>query len=308
MIGVIGTSHRCADLSIRESIAKAFENSDARLKQGTVLLLTCNRAEWYFCTHTPAKTHQEMVSFLRQSAGADTLCHLYTFFGLECFRHLGKVVAGLDSIFIGETEIQGQVKAAYETARKSQPLPQELHFLFQRALHTGKVIRKQVGISDHHGLCDQVSSLALNHLEDVAEHSVLLIGLGTVNSQLAKSLTAKGAEVTLVNRTEQRTHAMAAEIGCTARPWEELASLWCDFPCVIAATRSQEYLLRPSDINLPHKAQLLIDLGVPRNIDPSLASLSRKIVNIEAFSPLQSIESLLVERSWKDYLSLTQRT
>ena len=126
MIGVLGTSHRCADLSTREAIAKALGTCDENLRKGSVFLLTCNRAEWYFCTSTPAKTHQEMVASIREAVGHDALCHLYTFFGLECFHHLGKVVSGLDSLFVGETEIQGQVKAAYDAARESKSLPKEL--------------------------------------------------------------------------------------------------------------------------------------------------------------------------------------
>ena len=165
MIGVLGTSHRCADLSTREAIAKALGTCDENLRKGSVFLLTCNRAEWYFCTSTPAKTHQEMVASIREAVGHDALCHLYTFFGLECFHHLGKVVSGLDSLFVGETEIQGQVRAAYEAAREQQALPKELHFLFQRALHTGKVVRERIQLPVYQGLCEQVSLLASQHMK-----------------------------------------------------------------------------------------------------------------------------------------------
>jgi glutamyl-tRNA reductase len=308
MIGVVGTSHKYADLATREVIVKMLLSCDERLKQGSIFLLTCNRAEWYFCTPTPSKTHQEMLSFLQQTEGIDITSHLYTFFGLECFRHLGKVVSGLDSVFVGETEIQGQVKAAYETARKTGDLPQELHFLFQRALHTGKVIRGKATIPEYQGLCDQVSDLALSHMSRNRHPSVLLIGVGAVNRQLTKTLCRERAEVTVINRTDEKAHALASEMGCTAMPWEKLSPLWCEFSCVIASTHSQKYLLQPSNSLPPPSSQLLIDLGVPRNIDPTLATPSRKIVNIESFTPSHTIESVLFARSREDYLSLSRRT
>ncbi len=307
MIGVLGTSHRCADLSTREAIAKALGTCDENLRKGSVFLLTCNRAEWYFCTSTPAKTHQEMVASIREAVGHDALCHLYTFFGLECFHHLGKVVSGLDSLFVGETEIQGQVRAAYEAAREQQALPKELHFLFQRALHTGKVVRERIQLPVYQGLCEQVSLLASQHMKEVGSPSALVIGTSTMNRAIAHSLKKTSTEVTIVNRTDQRARDFASEIGGEAILWEELPRLWCQFPCVIAATRSSEYLLRTSDHSASSALQLLIDLGVPRNIDPALSSPTRRIVNIESFTPSQEIESVLSTRSWNDYLRLAQR-
>lgn len=308
MIGVVGTSHKNANLATREVITKALSSCEEKIKGKGILLITCNRAEWYFCSNTPATIHQEMVSHLRKVAGDDVVSHLYTFFGLECFHHLGKVVSGLDSIFVGETEIQGQVKAAYDTARKSGFLPQELHFLFQRALHTGKVVRNTMELPEHQGLCEQVLLLVTNHMKTVDQPSILLIGTSMVNTTLARSLQATKADITISNRTNERAKALASDIGGHMLSWDDLPRLWCRFPCVIAATRSEDYLLRSSTTSMTLPCQLLIDLGVPRNIDPALACPERTIVNIETFKPTQAIENVLSERSWKDYLCLTQRT
>ena len=92
MIGVIGANYKSADLPTREAVARALSSLET---DRCVPLLTCNRAEWYFSTLTPARTHQEIVAYIRAQAGDTTACLLYTFFGLECFRHLGRVVAGL---------------------------------------------------------------------------------------------------------------------------------------------------------------------------------------------------------------------
>jgi glutamyl-tRNA reductase len=308
MIGVVGTSHKNANLATREVITKALSSCEEKIKGKGILLVTCNRAEWYFCSNTPATIHQEMVSHLRKVAGDDVVSHLYTFFGLECFHHLGKVVSGLDSIFVGETEIQGQVKATYDMARKAGFLPQELHFLFQRALHTGKIVRGRMETPQYQGLCDQVSHLVSSHMKAVSHPSVLLIGTSMINTTIAHFLKATPTTITISNRTNERAKVLASDIGGQTLSWDDLPRLWCHFPCVIAATRSQDYLLRSSNTSTTLPFQLLIDLGVPRNIDPALASPERTIVNIEAFKPTQAIENELSERSWKDYMCLAQRT
>jgi glutamyl-tRNA reductase len=308
MIGVLGTSHKCADLATREAIAKAFSSCNEALQKDSVFLLTCNRAEWYFCTHTPARTHQEMISHLRTSIDGDCLSHLYTFFGLECFHHLGAVVSGLDSVFLGETEIQGQVKAAYDTARQKRWLPKELHFLFQKALHTGKIVREKIQFPEQQNLCDKISVLVSQHIHQLSTPSILLIGSSMINRKLAQKLKICAAPITIANRTDTKAVALADEIGGTAISWTQLSSLWPTFSCIIAATRSEEYLLRPSDCTSPSIPQLLIDLGAPRNVDPKLASSTRKIVNIESLSPTEALETVLAHRSWNDYLSLSRRS
>ena len=305
MIGVIGTSHRCAGLPIREAIARVFSSCDLPLMDRCVPLLTCNRAEWYFSTQNPASTHQKIIAYIKANAGAEAACHLYTFFGFECFRHLGRVVAGLDSLFVGETEIQGQVKTAYDAVRTKKPLPPELHFLFQRSLRTGKVLRKSMQLPSDNGLCGQVADLIVDHVHDVKEPTALLIGTSQVNRRLAKMLRERGVQVTYVNRTLTRAQEAAEEIGGNVLPWTELLSAWTLFPCVVAATRSPDYVLRPQKFSreMSLRPQLLIDLGVPRNIDPVLATDRHRIVNIDAFTPTHEAEEALAARSQSDYMT-----
>jgi glutamyl-tRNA reductase len=307
MIGVIGTSYRCADLSIREAIAKAIASCDCAFMDRSIALLTCNRAEWYFSTHNTAHTHQKIISYIKAHAGDEAVCHLYTFLGLECFWHLGRVVAGLDSLFIGETEIQGQVKAAYEEARAQKSLPSELHFLFQRSLRTGKVLRKSLPSPSGNGLCEQVSRLVVDHLCDADNSSVLLVGASMVNRRLAKMLQEKDVHVTYTNRTFERAQEAAGEIGGQALPWTELLSAWPSFPCVVAATRSSEYVLQKAARGSPLFPQLLVDLGVPRNIDPALAADGRRVVFIDVFTPTCKAEDTLAFRSKNDYAACSRR-
>lgn len=324
MIGVIGASYRSADLACREAISRAFSSCDLPLMERSVPLLTCNRAEWYFSTQKPAQTHQRIVSHIQAQAGVGSSCHLYTFFGLECFRHLGRVVAGLDSLFVGETEIQGQVKAAYEEARMKKVLPSELHFLFQRSLRTGKVLRSRAHLPLDSGLCEQVTQLIVDHIIGVNSPSVLLVGTSMINRRLARILADREVPVTYVNRTFEHALHVAEEIGGEVVPWAELSTRWPLFPCVVAATRASDYILHPLrgdpymgvwdgskvrlyDVPLAPSPQLLIDLGVPRNIDPALATEHRRVVNIDAFAPTYEVEEALFDRSWRDYGVLTAR-
>jgi glutamyl-tRNA reductase len=303
MIGVIGTSHRIASLQTLERVATAFSMHDA-VKNSGVLLQTCNRIEWYFSTQPLLKTHEDLISFLRPRIGNEMYA-LFTLFGAECLYHLGKVSSGLDSVFVGETEIQGQVKEAYESARKNHPLSKELHFLFQKALHTGKEIRGLTQGPDHNTFTEEVVQLVTNHLKTQSHH-VLLIGSSMTNWRIGSALVKTGIPISISNRTEENAENFAHKIGGRVLPWCMMEEKWHHFPCVITATKSTEYLLRSG--KAPDTHQLLIDLGMPRNIDPSLASTDRKLCNIESFKPSKKLDSILLQRTECDFHSLTQRS
>ena len=297
MIGVIGVSHKRSDLSVREAVARVFLSWE---QDRCVPLFTCNRAEWYFSTLTPETARQEMADAIRTQVGESASRLLYSFFGLECFRHLGCVVAGLDSLFVGETEIQGQVKAAYEEARKKGVLPSELHFLFQRSLRTGKILRHGLQLPVEEGLCGQVANLMTDYMRTVDEPAALLIGTSMVNRRLARMLHERKVPVAYVNRTFERAQEASNEVLGRAIPWADLSAAWMRFPCVVAATRSSEYVLRACEES-PSCRQLLIDLGVPRNIDPSLASEERHVINIDGFAPVATAKASLASRAQNDF-------
>jgi len=141
-IGLVGINHKLASLSLRESLAKAFRKCFGN-SHPFILLLTCNRIELYFSSPDLAATHTAILSALKKETSCECDQKLYSFFGMECFLHLAKVTAGFDSAIMAETEIQGQVKQAYEEALKSKKLPSELHFLFQKSLHISKLCRSK---------------------------------------------------------------------------------------------------------------------------------------------------------------------
>jgi len=305
MLGVVGTNHKIAPLSIREQICAAF----AALPLSGVFLSTCNRVEYYFHSKNPAKTQQEIIRLLRTQGDEGLTSYLYTFFGQECVHHLERVVCGLDSLFCAETEIQGQVKRAYETVRNAT-LPKALHILFQKALHTGKIIRRcfqppKEEITDH--IRETVSA----YLSKGSSDDVLLIGASAINLKIAHKLKEDAISMTIANRTKERARAAASQIGAKTLPWDCIQSAHCHFPCVISATRSPEYVIdRNQTFSNP---QLFIDLGVPRNIDPYIESSLTKVVNIDSFVPTSSsfsmsqIERVLFRRSKKDFFTLSNK-
>jgi glutamyl-tRNA reductase len=331
MIGVIGTNHSIAPLEIREKIAKAFASLYLRpLSFPSVLLSTCNRVEWYFSSPFPAQTHQEIVAMVRsliegveegisfqplpsenqnpqvEMARAMTTC-LYTFFGSECCKHLERVVTGLDSLFVGETQIQGQVKTAYLQAQKEGRLSTELHLLFQKALHTGKVVRHRFPAFP---LCSETLTTKVVETIDLLPHdaSVLLVGASMINREIASKLNPR--RLTITNRTDSSAQVIASSLGCTALPWSSLHNFWCQYPCVVTATKSTEFLHLSSQ---EEASQLVIDLGLPRNINPSLASQSRKIITLDFFLPsaqgprCQELEGVVEARAHRDYLYIHAR-
>lgn len=298
MIGVIGASHRTASLATLEKFATAFL---ALCSDSGVLLQTCNRVEWYFSAQNPSEIHEKLISALRSHVDREKYS-LYTLFGAECFYHLGRVTSGLDSLFVGETEIQGQVKGAYETARKHHTLPKEIHFLFQKALHTGKIIRSLLKKPHHENLTNHVVRLISKSLLHVRQTHTLLIGASMTNKRIGAELVKLGIPVTVCNRTDAHAYAFTEEIGGKMIQWDLMGEVWHRFPCVIAATKSPYYLLSPP---APDSEQLLVDLGLPRNIDPLVASSQRKLYNIGSFSPSEELDSLLAQRTRSDFQRYT---
>ena len=298
MIGMIGTNHKRSTLVLREAVCKALAQFDSHNKHllPCVLLQTCNRAEWYFFSKTPTLIHESVLASLREEIGQEGLCCLYTFFGEECFSHLIQVTSGLDSLFVGETEIQCQVKNAYLTVSKSRTLCKELHSLFQKALHHAKIIRSTIVPKQEKTLTDLVVRCILSHARAHEDPKILFIGTSMINRSIATAMVPHKIPIAIANRTVEKTILFANDLGATSLPWELLDDSWCDYSCVIAATRASECLLKDSDRILPKK-QVLIDLSIPRNIDPNLSSKQRLVLNIDSFIPVNGLYPLTIPSS-----------
>lgn len=292
-VGVIGVNHKVANVSIRELFAKAFllcfslNTSFDLYGISIVTLSTCNRAELYFTAPDLTAAHQQILDILRQEIDEDFEQKCYSFFGKDAFCHLCQVTAGLDSAIIAETEIQGQVKNSYETAAKNTVLPKELHLFFQKALKIAKEVRTGCPVSCAHPDIEHVLFAKVSHFFRNEMPAVLFVGASEINIKIARFLQKKGCnKLTFTNRTKTTADAIAEKLSCQLVPWTEFRDRIGEFPCIITATKSPYFLITPGLLENQEK-KLLIDLSVPRNIDPQV---EHELINID------SLQSLLDER------------
>lgn len=292
LIGIIGINHKLADLKLRELLAQACQRlfgGEGLTKthpsdHSFVLLSTCNRTEIYFSSHELSAAHSYLLEKLRSDVHQEFDQKLYTYFGKDCLRHLVRVTAGLDSAILAETEIQGQVRHAYETAATHHSLPHELHFLFQKALKIGKQVRAELpmGRGRPH-LAEGVLQVATTFFTCPSQARLLLIGASEINLKILAILQRKGFKrIALCNRSAPTAKALAQRHSLDFLPWEQLVN-WPLYDWVICGTKAPKPILLPEHLSVwPQQRSLLIDLSVPRNIDPQVSlSSERTLLNID---------------------------
>src|SRR5258708_10106516 len=295
-----GISHRTAPVELREQLAvKQYESVDLAfvLKcfghlDGIVLRSTCNRVEIYGTTRQATRHIKSLLQLLCAEPRASDP-HIYLYEGAAAARHLLRVAAGLDSMVLGETEITGQIKNAYEIAHNAGLTSRVLNRLFQRAFQATKEIRSRTGIG---GGAVSIKNAAVELVEktlgDLSRQSIMVIGAGQMAECCVRSLVKKGARSILIaNRSFDRAIDLAIQCGGQAVCLGDCLFEMPDVDVVIAATSSPESLLTRDDAdNLMrsrhHRPLLLIDLSVPRNIDPAVRGLEHvslyTIDNLEA--------------------------
>ena len=285
----VGISHKTAPVELREQLAvkqseivdlafvlKSFGHLDE-----IVLLSTCNRVEIYGTTRHATHHIKSLLQLLCAEPG-DLDPHIYLYESAAAVRHLLRVTAGLDSMALGETEVTGQIKNAYETAREAGLTGPVLNRLFQKAFQTTKEIRTRTAIG--RGTVS-IKSAAVELIEkafsnDLANKSVMVIGAGEMAERCVQLLVKKGVRSIFVSsRSHDRAIDLAARCGGEAVCFGYCLFEMRDSDVVIAGTSSGEVLLDREDIENLMKARhdrplLLIDLSVPRNIDPATAGLS----------------------------------
>ena len=272
-VGVVGINHKLADLRLREVIAKACQErfgAEAG-RAGVVLLSTCNRTELYFGAEDLTLAHHYLMMELRETLDESQLQTLYSFFGLDCLSHLARVTAGLDSAVVGETEIQGQVKQAYEAHQEG--LPSDMHFLFQKALRMGKKVRLHLNLRP--GLAD-TESVILEATRDlfgtIEGCRVLFVGASEINDRVLRRFRRKGVRhITVCNRTHERALLFARDEGIEIATWAHVSE-WHAYDVVVFGTKCPDFLLNENDMPQLKRRRLLVDLSVPRNVDPSIAN------------------------------------
>ena len=304
---VIGLSHHASPVELRERFAFADAKIPDALKSlresgvadEAVILSTCNRVEIYAATSLePAKAFAELKQFLLRwsetpssqnqkatKSGLEGLSPHQNDFGNECYalagsqslHHLFKVACGLDSMVLGETEILGQLKQAYALAHRHGHTSAWLNRVFQRAFHVAKHIRTQTNIQRG---SVSVASVAVELAEKIFgslhDREVLVIGAGDTSEKTARALLSRGARSIIVaNRSHDRAVALANELGGRAVQFDNWAAEFEKIGIAISSTSAPHHILDRAKLEplmkaRKHRPLLLIDISVPRDIDPEV--------------------------------------
>lgn len=282
-IGVIGINHKLADLPLRDKLARTCQRrfSPDRSTHGShsfVLLSTCNRTEIYFSSSDLPQTHTYLLGVLRNEVEGEFDQKFYSYFGYDCFLHLARVTAGLDSALVAETEIQGQVKDAYEMAATYMSLPSELHFLFQKALKVGKQVRGALPSKPGQPQIEHAIIAAGKKIfKDDLEPKILFVGASGINQKVLNLIKGRRYEnITICNRTASKAEQLAEQYQVKTLPWQQLEE-WSNFDWIICGTKSPKPIIKASHNFC--SAKLIIDLSVPRNVDPDLNQCA--VLNID---------------------------
>ncbi|MCP4516649.1 MAG: glutamyl-tRNA reductase, partial [Delftia sp.] len=211
--------------------------------------------------------------------------HLQLRQGQEAGLHLCQVASGLDSMILGEPQIQGQVATAYQLAMAHHSTGTVLNALFRAALHSGKRARTETAISKHAtSISHAAVELASQIFDDLAQKCILLIGAGEMAELAAKNLVDNGvADLLVVNRSPGRAASLAQKFGGEALKWERLTQALCQADIVISSTSAPHAILTRENVATAmhvrrNRPLFLIDIAVPRDIEPAVGELSNAFV------------------------------
>ncbi|MCH1430522.1 MAG: glutamyl-tRNA reductase [Chlamydiales bacterium] len=272
-VGLIGLNHKCADLNLREKILRATQKNLSQphlpaILESYVILITCNRVEIYFASTELSKAHTFLLKVLKQEIQSKFEHKLYSFFRWDCLSHLCRVTAGLDSAVLAETEIQGQVKLAYQDAQQKLDLHSDLHYLFQKSLKIGKQIRSNYfsnkGAPSLEGTVEEIIS---DELIANKAANILFVGASDINLSILKSLKSKSySNIFLCNRTNHKSLEIAKKEEVQHLLWDRLCN-WHNFDAIIFATKSPGFLLKYDEAVSFERNKLILDLSVPRDVE-----------------------------------------
>ena len=287
----LGASHKTAPLPLREKLALPGSRAVAVLRELTahdavheaVSISTCNRTELYLVAADPVEAENAALTILSRQTEirpTELMSSIYSLRGIEAVRHLFSVAAGLDSMIVGEAEVQGQVKRAYELALVEGVSGPISNRLFRDALAAGKRVRTETGISRSRVSVSSVAvELAAGMLGDLSSRRVLVIGAGENGELTAQALRERGVHTVFVaNRRYDRAIGLAQRFGGAAVRFDDLPAELERADIVVSCTSSPHQIVDRDDLELVVEARggrplVLIDIAVPRDIDHSVRDL-----------------------------------
>jgi glutamyl-tRNA reductase len=282
----VGINHHTAPVEVREKLAFGKSGLDAvaedlrrlTVLKGFVVVSTCNRTEIYAAVSQIQEGLDAVSDFLRRRAGLDSEIGRQYFQKWSCYEvinHLFRVAAGLDSMILGETEILGQIRDAYDVACRLRTGNNIINTLFQEAIRVGKRVRTDTGI-DQHPVSISYASVELirQTLGDLQGRTVMIIGAGDMGELTLKHLVYHGVSTVLVsNRSFPRAEALAEEYGGEAIRYDELFSQLPRADIVISCTSAAHFVISAEKVRQTIEARdnrplFFVDIAVPRDIEP----------------------------------------
>jgi glutamyl-tRNA reductase len=289
---VVGLNHRTVPLDVLERMTV----SDARLPKalhdlrtrpnlsGAVVLSTCNRTEIYAIAERYHGAIDDIRTFLTDLSGLnveDFSDHIYAYHDDFAVSHLFKVASGLDSAVVGETEILGQVRTAFERAEDEGAAGGALGGLFARALAVGRRARAETGIARGTTSVSQAAvEMATERLGSLGGRTILVLGAGEIGEGMAVALssTAGLGEILVANRTRARAAKLAARIGGRVVDFGELATALTTTDVMLTSTGASDLIIDRGDIEAVQahrdgRPLLIVDVAMPRDVDPAVATI-----------------------------------
>lgn len=283
---VVGTNHKYSPIEIRERFSFSKKRLDEALLRlvnypkirSAVILSTCNRAELYAMTQEIETGINSLKEFL-----CDYHCqipkkiepYLYTYIGMEAVQHLFEVACGLDSQIIGESQILEQVRFAYEQAKKVGATDRLLNTIFGNAIRVSLKVRQKTEISKGKvSIATVVMELIKRQYSSIKDKKVLIIGVGKISELVSKYLKKERLQtVFIANRTYEKACQLAELIGAEVVRFDRLKEKILDTDIIISATSSPHLILKKEDFLGTKKPQLVIDLAVPRDVEPEVKNM-----------------------------------
>src|SRR5919197_890954 len=310
----IGASHKTAPLALRERVALPEGRWSSTLRELTahesvreaVAISTCNRTELYLIAVDPVEAENEALAILSRQADirpTELVGSMYSLRGDDAVRHLFSVAAGLDSMIVGEAEVQGQVKRAYELALVEGATGPISNRLFREALATGKRVRNETGVGRSRVSVSTVAvELAADMLGDLARRRVLVIGAGENGELTARALRERGVHTVFVaNRRYDRAIGLAQRFGGHAMRFDALPAELARADIVVSCTSSPHQIFGHEELEVVleergRRPLVLIDIAVPREIEPSVRHLCSGITLFDMDDLQQEVDRNLSVR------------
>ena len=286
---ITGLSHKTAPVALREKLAiaghalpKALEHLQKLGATEALILSTCNRVEFAVTTAGDIDGGAIIRSFLQSAKDTELAvdAHLYHLHSREAVRHMFRVASSLDSMVVGEPQILGQLKAAYATAKAEGSVGGTLESVLTRAFNVAKRVRSETGIGQ---MAVSVSyaavELARKIFGSLSGHSVMIIGSGKMGELAARHLRRSGVgQIFVTNRTAARAEEMARQFDGRAVDYAQFPGLLHEVDIVIASSGAPHFIITAEDMQRViaqrrNKPMFLIDIAVPRNIDPAVNNI-----------------------------------